>query len=99
MLLGQKPHTAGNATRFVIDYSDWLLEGESLAAPATVVMDPLTATVNDVTIGAVAITPSNHLVFLLSGGSVNETFTLDVQVHTSRGEVKNDTLAFTVIKP
>lgn len=99
MLLGKKAHTAGNHTRYEIDYSDWLAEGETLTA-ATVVMDPaFTATVTDVTISGVAMLPSHKVVFILAGGSLNENFTLDVQATTSRTEQKNDTLQFSVVAP
>lgn len=99
MLLGQKAHTAGNKVRYEVDYSVWLEDGVSLTA-ATVVMDPkFTATVTDVTISGVAMLPSHQVVFFLQGGSVNETFTLDVQVIDSRAETKNDTLGFSVVAP
>lgn len=99
MLLGQKPHTAGNITRYEIDYSNWLDDGVSLASGTVVLTPVFTATVKDVVISGVAVTPSHKVVFILTGGSVNETFTLDVQVLDSRGERKNDTLGFSVIAP
>lgn len=99
MLLGQKAHTAGNAIRYAVDYSNWLDDGVSLTA-ATVVLDPsFTATVKDIVITETEMTPSHKVVFLMTGGSINEAFTLDVQITDSRGEVKNDTCAFIVVKP
>lgn len=98
-MLGQKAHTAGNKTRYMVDYSDWLEDGMALST-GTVVMDPkFTATVTDITITSVVVTPSNHVAFFMQGGSLNETFTLDVQVTDSRGEIKNDTLGFIVVAP
>lgn len=99
MLLGTKPHTAGNRRAYAVDYSDWLEEGMSLASGTVVLSAAFTATVTDVVISAVAATPSNHLVFTMQGGSINEAFTLDVQGIDSRGEIKNDTVGFVVIKP
>lgn len=98
--LGRRSFTAGNKTRYVIEYADWLLDGESLAS-GTVVLDPdFTATVTDVTISAVAVNNSaDALIFFLEGGSVEEIFTLDVQVTNSRGEIKNDTIEFFVVDP
>lgn len=98
MLLGTKAHTAGNHTRYRIEYDDWLDDGVTLSA-ATVVLDPkFTATVTDVAISGVTVYP-NHVVFVLAGGSINETFTLDVQITNTRTEVKNDTVNFTVVAP
>jgi hypothetical protein len=97
MLLGTKAHTAGNKTRYFVDYSVWLDEGVSLSS-ATVVLDPaFTATVTDITLTSVLCLPSHQVSFFMQGGSVNENFTLDVQVVDSRGEIKNDTLGFTVV--
>ena len=98
MLLGQKSQGVGDTIRYRITYENWLEEGESLATPVSVVLDPA-STGKDATIGSVSITPSNHVIFTVSGGSVNETFTFDVQVHNSRGEIKNDTLAITIVQP
>ncbi len=81
-----------------MDYDNWLADGDSLAT-GTVVLDPaFTATVTDVTITAVTIHP-DHLFFTVTGGAVNEAFTVDVQVHTSRSEVKNDTAGFRIVAP
>jgi len=97
--LGTKNHTAGNLTIYTADYDAWLDDGVSLAAGATVVLDPaFTATVTDVTISSIVVHP-RHITFMLAGGSVNEVFTLDVQVTDSRGEIKNDTCGFRVIAP
>jgi hypothetical protein len=99
MLLGQRALTAGNKKRFVIDYSDWLDDGVTLTT-ATVVMDPaFTATVTDVTITGVLVQLGHLLVFFVQGGSVNETFTLDVQIVDSRTEIKNDTIKIAVVAP
>ena len=99
MLLGTKPHTAGNHKLFKIDYSNWLPDGVSLSTATVVLSAAFTATVTDVTISNVVTLPSHHVSFMLIGGSVNETFTLDVQVTDSRGETKNDTVGFRVVAP
>jgi hypothetical protein len=93
MMLKRIIHGAGNAIRYEIDYSDWLEDGTSLTAGT------VTIGIVDVTIGTVTLTPSHRLVFLLSGGSLNETFILDVQATDSRGEIKNDTLSFSIQAP
>jgi hypothetical protein len=98
-ILGQKPFTAGNKTRYEIDYSDWLDDGVTLTT-VTIVMDPkFTATVTDIVISGITVQLGHKAVFFLQGGSVNETFTLDVQATDSRTEIKNDTVGFTVVAP
>lgn len=95
MLLKTQAHVAGNRIRYVLDYNLWLVDGSTLksglvtgkALPADVVID------NVVTL------PSGHLAFFLTGASLNETFTLDVQAMDSRGEVRYDTIDFFVTAP
>ena len=100
MILGQKAHTAGDTIRYLIDYTRWLEDGVSLSA-AVVTLDPaFTATVTDITIALVSVLlEHNRVAFVMAGGHVNETFTLDCQVTDSRGETKNDTLQFVVVAP
>lgn len=98
MLLGRKPHTAGNHKIFEVDYDQWLADGDSLTAATVVLSSAFTATVTDVSIATITVKP-RHFYFTLIGGAVNETFTLDVQATDSRGEIKKDTLGFTVVAP
>lgn len=97
--LGQKVHSAGNTIRYVIDYSNWLNEGESLKQTGFSVVMDAASTVADINISGVAVTPSNEIVFLMAGGSANEVFTLDVQATNSRNEIKKDTIGFFVSAP
>lgn len=100
MALGRKQHGAGNAIWYEIDYSNWLEPGESLDSGTVALNAEFTATVTDIVISGVAVTPSHKLVFLMTGGSDKETFTLDVQVITQHPtETKNDTLDFYVVQP
>ena len=96
MLLGRKTHTAGNSILYSVDYSMWLLEGESLASGTVALTAGVTATV---TISEVRVTPSNELVFRMEGGVADETFTLDVAIVNSRDEEKNDTVGFDIVDP
>jgi hypothetical protein len=100
MSLGRVSFTAGNKTRYVLEYEDWLLDGETLVS-GTVVLDPdFTATVTDITISGVTVNNSKDaLIFFVEGGAVDEIFTLDVQVVNSRTEIKNDTIEFFVVDP
>lgn len=97
MILGQKFHTAGDAIRYIVDYTRWLEDGVSLVT-ATVIMG--VPAVSDITItGVTLLTEHNRVAFIVTGGSVNENFTLDIQVTDSREETKNDTMQFSVIAP
>lgn len=99
MVLGQKAHTAGDTTRYTVNYSRWLEDGVSLVSPSTVVLSAATP-VPDITISGVSVLAEhNRVAFVLAGGSVNETFTLDIQSMDTRGEVKNDSLQFVCIAP
>lgn len=98
--LGRKVHGAGDTTRYVIEYEQWLLEGESLKQTGfSVELDPDETDVVDVVITDVVVTPSNEIVFLLAGGSANEVFTVEVQATNSRNEIKNDTIEFFIAAP
>jgi hypothetical protein len=99
MNLGRRAHSAGDKTRYVVEYENWLLPGESLVSGTVELNAAFTATVTDIVISDVATNSSNELVFFLAGGSVDEVFTLDVQILDSRGEIKNDTVEFFVLAP
>jgi len=98
MLLGSKTLGAGNKTRCVVDYSNWLDDGDVLTAQS-VTLAPQTPPITDIVISGVGLTASKHLVFFISGGSANEVFTLNIQITTNRTEIKNDTAQFTVVAP
>lgn len=99
MLIGTKQHTAGNKTRYEIDYDEWLDEGrtinQSVGFSAALVAG---STVTDVTVGTASVTASK-LYFWVQGGSVNEAFTAQVQITDTLGEIVIDTVNFNVVSP
>lgn len=98
--MARVPHTAGNKTRYQVDYSNWLDEGATLSTAVnacSVALDASTP-VTDVTLSGLQVT-STHLYFFVQGGSVSEVFTVDVMITDSRGEIANDTVDFFVIAP
>jgi hypothetical protein len=99
MLIGNKRHTAGNKTRYEIDYEDWLDEGRTIQSSSGF-SAALAAgsTVTDVTVGQVSVT-STKLYWFVSGGSINEAFTVQVQITDTLGEILIDTVNFTVDPP
>jgi hypothetical protein len=96
MNLGRKLFTVGNTTRYAVDYSQWLGEGVTLVSGTAVQLAPAVA---DIVISAVSVAPSGRLYYTLSGGSLNETFTIAVQITDSRSEIKNDSCSFLVVAP
>ena len=96
MSLGRKNFTVGNTTRFSVDYSDWLERGDTLVSGTAVMGVPAAS---DIVISSVSVAPSNRLYFWLSGGSLNELFTIAVQITDSRGGVKTDVCQFIVVAP
>ncbi len=97
MLIGAKQHGAGNTIRYEVDYIDWLDEGRTLL-PTGFSATNITATVTDVTVSNVSVT-AHKLYFFVSGGSVNEAFTVQTQVQDTLGETVIDTINFTVVQP
>lgn len=103
MLIATRTHTAGNSTRYEVDYSQWLEEGRTLLNSlftAAMINDPDTGAVPpvDVTIANVSVT-STHLYFFVEGGSLNENFTVQVQVKDTLNELVIDTISFNVVAP
>lgn len=98
MNIGSKQHSAGDTIRYEVDYSYWLDEGRTLkntGYSATITTSPAPA---DVTLSAVSVT-ADKLFFKIAGGSVNETFTVQVQVTDTLDEIVVDTIGFTIIAP
>lgn len=100
MRIAQRFHGAGNKTRYYVDYSNWLDDGRTLSSSNGAFSAALAtdSTVTDVTIDQVSVTP-DRLYFWVSGGSINEAFTVQTQVTDTLGEIVNDTVDFTVVAP
>ena len=93
MLLAKKNHTVGNVRQYYVEYCDALREGDWLTAAA------VTSSTVDATISGVAIIEGHKITFFLSGGVLNEDFTVTVVATSSTTEVNNDTINFHVIAP
>lgn len=92
MLLGSKQHTAGDTRRWRIDYSRWLANTVDIV-DAVVTSSSITCTVDD------SVVLGDEVIFFLIGGLQGETLTVAVAMTDTDGNVKNDTIAFTVIAP
>lgn len=95
-MLARKVHVAGNITRYILDYCYWLPEGVHITTATVSLVDPAP---DDVTLGTATIGQSGLVYFTVGGGSVSETFTVQVEVVNSIGEHKIDTISFTVTAP
>lgn len=92
MLLGSKQHTVGDTRRWIINYDRWLdntatIETVTASSPST----SLTVTTPEIL--------GKDVQFFISGGNLNETATITLVMTDSFGNIKHDTLAFTVVAP
>ncbi|CAB4124508.1 hypothetical protein UFOVP55_5 [uncultured Caudovirales phage] len=95
MRLGRFSKTPSERKRYAIDYSEWLDTGETVVSytfAATPVDATTTFTVDASSLGSAG----TSIVFFVSGGSNNSQYTVDVKAATSGGQVKEDTILFTV---
>jgi len=92
MVLGSKTHTIGDTKRWVVEYDRWLdntavIQNISVTSPSTTC-----------TIGTPAPTfQGSDVIFFLTGGALGETFSVALQMTDSFGNIKHDTIAFTVV--
>jgi len=89
-LLGSKQHTEGDTRRWTIHYEDWLANGANIEQ-IDVQSDSLTCTIGEVTI----LGPD--VFFLLAGGVLNERVNVTLTMGDNLGNIKHDTIAFTVV--
>lgn len=80
--------------RYTIDYSDWLDTGETISS-VTFAVTPTTT--NTLEIDAYTLgTGNTTVIFFANYGDANNIYTVDVQIVTSGGQTKEDTILFTV---
>ena len=89
-LLGSKQHTEGDTKRWTVNYADWLDNAATI--------EQIDAQSNSVTctVGSVQIL-GHDIVFFLSGGELNERLNVSLTMTDDLGNIKHDTIAFTVI--
>ena len=97
MLLGHRNLASGDTIRYDIDYQDFLAYGAKLKSPTGYFP---TGTSFTSKLGAMMLDVTDTKVYVfVTGGNVNETFTLTVQVQDTFNEVVNDTISFTIVSP
>lgn len=94
MRLGSFVKTPIERKRYAIDYSEWLDTGETLS---TVVYTIPVATTPPLVVDATSIGSANTVaVFFINGGLNGRQYTVEVVATTSGGQIKEDTVLFTV---
>lgn len=80
--------------RYSIDYSDWLDTGETITA---VTFTPSPLVTGGLEVDAYTIsTPATSVVFFANAGISGTTYTLDVTITTSGGQIKEDQILYSV---
>jgi hypothetical protein len=92
MILGSKQHTAGDTKRWRISYAKWLANAVDIES-AVVTSSSVTCTTDD------SVVLGDEVIFFLTGGVQGETLTVSVAMNDTDGNVKHDTIAFTVVAP
>jgi hypothetical protein len=86
--------TPAERKRYAIDYSDWLDSGETITGCVFAVSP---STTNTLQIDAYSISASGtEVVMFVNYGDAGSAYTVDVKTTTSGGQIKEDTVLFTV---
>lgn len=97
MRLGNFVKSPDEVKRYTVDYVSWLDAGEYISSvtfgvtPAA--SDPIVALADALGPEATTVT------YYISGGSVGTVYTLLVQVATTAGQIKEDTVLYSVRSP
>ncbi len=92
-----RKHTVGDRRRWVVDYTDWLVQGDFLST-ATAVSN--STSVTPATVDTVSVDPdARHVIFFLNGGALNEAFTVTVTITDTLSQVKENIFDFIVVAP
>ena len=99
MLLGSQNITHGDTRRYTVSYEEFLIKGAVLATVTVTVSAGATSTVGSGATVAKLTVDEKWIIFWLTGGTLGEKFTVNIQVTDSLSETVNDTIDFTVIAP
>jgi hypothetical protein len=92
MILGSKRHTEGDTILWTVNYENWLDDNAALETVNVQSSSP-TLTVNGITV----LGP--EVKFHLTGGTIGERVTITLVMTDNLGNVKHDSIAFTVVAP
>lgn len=99
MLLGSQNITVGDVRRYLVSYEEFLIKGAVLTAVTVAVSAGATSTVGTSATAPKLTVDEKGIIFWLTGGVLNEKFTLNVQVQDNNSETVHDTINFTVVAP
>ena len=99
MLLGSQNITAGDKRRYFVDYGEFLIKGAILTAVTVTVSAGATSSVGTGPTAPALNVDEKGIIFWLTGGTLNEKFTANIQVTDNNSEIVNDTIQFTVVAP
>jgi hypothetical protein len=91
-LLGSKQHTEGDSKLWTVSYRRWLDDNAAIET-VDVQSSSTSCTVEDVT----KLGP--EVKFILTGGILNERVNVTLTMTDNLGNIKHDTIAFTVVAP
>jgi hypothetical protein len=91
-ILASKSHTEGDTRRWTVSYDDWL-DNAAEIEQIDVQSSSVTCTISDPQV------LGREIIFFLNGGMQGETFTVTLTMTDSFGNIKHDTLKFTVVAP
>jgi hypothetical protein len=80
--------------RYVIDYSEWLDQGETLDA-VTFTVTPATASPLEVDASSLGVPPLT-VIYFVSGGLAGSTYEVTARAVTSGGQIKTDTILYSI---
>ena len=92
MLVASKQHTAGDTRKWTVEYDRWL-DNTATIEQIDVQSDSDICTVSNIQI------LGHDVIFFLSGGSIGERVTLLLTMTDDLGNIKQDTVKFTVVSP
>lgn len=93
MILARRNHTVGNTINWTVDYDNWLEDGVTIASVLLACSD------TSVTVGVAVIEDGHKAKFSVAGGTLNQAFTVSLVMTDTKGQVKADTIDFTVVAP
>jgi hypothetical protein len=92
MIIASKQHTQGDTKQWVVQYDRWL-DNAATIEQIDIQSDSVTCTVDT------PVILGTDIVFFLSGGTQGERVTLALTMTDSLGNIKHDTIKFSVISP
>jgi hypothetical protein len=91
-MIASRHHTVGDTRRWTVNYEHWL-DNTAVIEDVDVTSNSTTCTVSGSTING------PRVVFTLTGGVLNERLTVTLTMTDSLGNVKHDSIWFTVLAP